>query len=831
MAVTPPFFPHQSHPAEQIRRFMTDKRPQLCVVRGPSGSGKTWLATHLLGESAADTAMFVVQGQHTLQTTPLACWRLALHGRRSRFRRAGAVPEITQDTMKAASKVTLGLSELVNVVIGASKRFRKAPLTLTDEQFAALYELGAVCGDKSLVLVADDLQWWDDQSIVLLRAMLLPAFVNSFPFLARVMIVAVLRSDLEPSASVARLLNDLHPPIVSLELPDVPAMAAALQAFGIADIDANLVSALHAATGGHLQLVREVARYMTDESARNQFTAASVSEWSSEQRQEFLRNAIRDRLASAGSSAGKSMELLEVAATIGVAFSEASLRCMTRDDPTRYEQELPGLLTLGILERNGQLLRFAHEILQYALVPVTGPRRHELHRHLSDCVRLLNPADYDERAFHHFCASEFDLAQSFATLGSLARVRRGLGRCPSTLATFVPTTNEALFAADRILNEATDSWLKNAYSKAVEQLKEFPADIPSVLLAERAYLLSDSLMKSIEAADRLAAIDLLGEWRLRVQDEFELWFRLSTALMVAHSHMSNLHLAREVEQDIIQVLDKRRSYDPEVEVYVNTLYRKSDAIHEIEIVARRQQEAVRYFRGDELREGPRHPAEYARSAANLIGTLVVLGEYTSAIGLAEKLTGWLRQIPPAMLPRPTVALNNLLLAQFLSKDSDISQVVTAFEELLSDASRSEDKLLIQNNLATMQIHASSLNTAIEILEKCDEALGGLYRPDPYYSYFIRSNLAAVRFHASLLPDPYSAWQELSGLLSSVHEPLRPFLQRRHELLVAGFSDVNPGDLRAWDSYLQSLHPRQLGRPWTFYGRGFLLSDIQHWSDG
>jgi hypothetical protein len=826
--------PHQHDAAERLRSLLaTVRKPGLCLLTGPSGSGKSWLAAAVSESFHAGgpepLPLLVVQGQHTLQGTPLACWRLALYGRRSRFARPGAYQEIAQETMRAASKVTLGLSEVVNIALGARKQFRNAPATLNDEQFGILHELAVLAHNQTaFVLIADNLQWWDEQSIVLLRALFLPAFVDNFPFLLRSQVIGVLRKEAERSSVVERLIHDLRPPTVTLEMPDLAASEAALRQFGVVDAGPQIAVAIHAATGGHLQLLREVARYLHSSSGSPRAGVAGV--WSSECRRDFLRDSIRERLASSdmGAALPASFQLLEAAATIGIAFTEAALRCMTRDDTVQYERALSVLTSLGILERNGSLIRFAHEILQEATASDSPGRRSELHERFADCLRLLNPTDYDARSFHLDCAGRTEDAQVMAILAALSQLRNGVG---GSTADHQAPLGTSVSAASKLLDEATRRWFANEYPQVIELLTSFPTDVPELLSAERAYLVADSLLKSIEAGDRAAVIDLLEDWRGKVVDEFEIWFRLSATLMVARSHVGALDAARAIEREIIGKVDKRRQYDPAAVVYAHTLYRKSDALHEVEVVARRQQEAVRFFRGDVSIQAPRHPSEYARAAANLIGSLLVLGEYASASELADDLIAWLSTASGGLLPRATVALNNLLLVRLLSGTATPAEVVPAFEDLLAAAARAEDRLLIASNLSVARARSGDLRGALGILEQCDRSLGLLYRPDPYYVYFVRSNLTAIRFHGGALPDPLSAWSQLEPQLVELHQPLRPFLCRRHELLATAFSDISPGDITGWDDYLQTRHPRQLGRPWTFYGRGFLLTDIQHWSDG
>jgi hypothetical protein len=72
--------------------------------------------------------------------------------------------------------------------------------------------------------------------------------------------------------------------------------------------------------------------------------------------------------------------------------------------------------------------------------------------------------------------------------------------------------------------------------------------------------------------------------------------------------------------------------------------------------------------------------------------------------------------------------------------------------------------------------------------------------------------------------------EICGkLVKHFYPAIKVTMARRHELLIEAINEAPKLNAQQFDNYLTEKHGMQVGPQWSFYGRGFLLSDIQFWS--
>jgi hypothetical protein len=55
------------------------------------------------------------------------------------------------------------------------------------------------------------------------------------------------------------------------------------------------------------------------------------------------------------------------------------------------------------------------------------------------------------------------------------------------------------------------------------------------------------------------------------------------------------------------------------------------------------------------------------------------------------------------------------------------------------------------------------------------------------------------------------------------------MKRRQELIRDAIKEAPALSAEEFDAFLLQEHGLQIGPQWAFYGRGFLLTDIQFWS--
>jgi hypothetical protein len=153
-----------------------------------------------------------------------------------------------------------------------------------------------------------------------------------------------------------------------------------------------------------------------------------------------------------------------------------------------------------------------------------------------------------------------------------------------------------------------------------------------------------------------------------------------------------------------------------------------------------------------------------------------------------------------------------------------------YRQLLAERRAVADRQLILNNFMVVLALAGHCDEALHIGYKVEREIRDLRKDDAYYRYFVQTNMAGLFHLSGRRSEGEQLWHELETRVPTIPQEDRPYLVERQQLQLDAFAEVATGDAAGWHDYLQRKHPVMLGDGWRFFGRGFLLSDIQFWSE-
>ena len=335
--------------------------PQLMVVVGEAGVGKTRIAAELAdavrpsGAIVGRARCFASKGR--LALAPVAEW-LRSPALRPGFERLDPVWR----------------TEVVRLVPELATRGEDSPpAPLTDAwQRRRFYEglaRAVLGGETETLLVLDDLQWCDGETLAWLELL-----VHLEPA-ARLLVTATLRpEELDDNPDLVAFchklrargtLNELE--LAPLGADDSAQLAAAL---GGRPLDDEAARRLQATTGGVPLFVVEAARQGADRSPR-------------------VEALLADRLAQLGPDG---QELAGVAAAIGRDFSLELLETAAGVSDEVLVSAVDKLWRRRLLrERSGTTYDFAHDLLRDAAYErISPPHRHLLHRRIANALERLH---------------------------------------------------------------------------------------------------------------------------------------------------------------------------------------------------------------------------------------------------------------------------------------------------------------------------------------------------------------------------------------------------------------------------------------------------------
>ena len=804
------------------------RRPAL--LQGPPGVGKSWLSRGIgaLWQRGGGSTV-IAEGARAQSDFGLYPFGLALAGLPAGW--DAYVPVAT--SIARVVEAVLGTGGLITGTIegitsaGPDRRVPSAAF-LEEEEQTILHELERLGQGKPLLLIADDLHWWDARSLRLLSGLLDPRLQTAFPFLRNIRVLLV--QTMEPYQRVANPLQ--HAAVVSLavnrrELKRVPqeAFGDVLAALGLrVALDLDAINTIHSFTGGHLTLARRAARHINVGGVDSLLDAAHASE--------FVARLLTERVSRLGELGVNAVGILEVAALLGLAFRREELVCASPLDERETVQLLAYVNEEEVLQTVDETCRFAHDLLREYFFEA-GESGHSQHRlRLADCLRRLRPADYPARALNALDAGLDADARALTVQAAMAEIRAGRDwqAMPSPLVELA-SAGDAAEAIDAL---ASSYELLSEYRRdeCLSEIERTPHSLGKVVRAEADYVRARCLLSTRSEVDRERARQILSGWSGLQEEEFELGTRMLRLLVYGLSHLSDKTSGRELEARLQIALSERAAFDEFALDELHVLDRCSGSLVQPDMSLIRCRRAAEYFAPPAGQSLPRRPVEYYRCLSNLIAKLISNGSYREAVDKVDGLERLLAQYGDDAFPRPEFARMNTNLARYRAGDLS-AEAAAAVQAGLHRRLRSEgDPYYGSNALAVFRVMSGDPDGA-------SEQLGDLHRmllrrraePEPSMSYLLQANRIAIDYVTGTDPARcLERWDALDSLLAVMPYMITPMLQRRHELLGQLMASGQSATPVEFDEHALRAAPGESGPIWDNFGRGFRLPEIEFWRD-
>ena len=814
--------------ATEVARGLRDS-PDITVIEGSPGAGKSLLAKgigELWEEGGGSVA--VAEGDSLRSDVALYPFGFALAGLGSGWRSLGSsvagVAKAAETLVGTAGIITATVQALAN----ASRAGRKGRmLLLSDTEQEILVELRQLAKRPPLLLIADNLHWWDARSLEFLGRLRNPRMREAFPFLADLRILAVQTP--EPYQTVANpaahevLLAPMETQPVRLPKIPLEGFDKVLVALGAPEPTPEQTRDIYSFSGGNLALAQRCAVRLAQ--------GEDLALMAEDSDQDFVRRLMGERIRSLGAMGKQAVTLLEVAAIVGLRFRRDELVCASDSDETETARLLRYCREEDMLQFEDGAGRFVHDVYRRHFLGSGYGDKIGIHERLADCFRQLRPGEYDLRCINAIDAEQLTDAATLGIQASLQAEREGRSwrELPDRILDAIEAGDLGNVA--RSLVAAHHALRAYDYGACLSALDDLPHGLPKPLVAEVTYLRAACLMSTRSEADREAARRILGGWSTYVNVEPELGIRLTLLSLYGLMHIVDKRPGIEMEEEIGRALIDRVNLDTTAKDALHTLDRCSGGLYQVDVALRRIRRAAKYFGPDDGDGLVRRPMEYYRCLVNLGSSLISNAEYEEACESHETLTRFVEQYPNGTFSRLDYPLMNQVLAEFRAGRIGSAEAADRQRRLLEMPAVENDSYYGANALAVYLTLSGQHDEAIKILQDAEAHLiANRPEPEPNITYLLGSNLCLVRFVSGERDGIPSEWEKVGAIIPNFVFPSKPVYERRHELLADILREPCVMSALELDQVLLSRNRDELGPLWEDYAHGFMLPAIEMWRE-
>ena len=327
------------------------------VLRGDAGIGKTRLIQEIIGDARA-RGMTV---------------RVSEAGELDQTRPFGAICDALGVSPRSPATALAELARRIEGHGAWSGHLEDVPVEVHHIIEALIGVFESLCTTAELLLVIDNLHWADNSSLAMLRRLI--RLSRRYPAL---ILASARPTDKQAVVALVEAVRQGGGTVLDLGPLDTESVLSLAGQLAGGPPGPHLADQVARASGNPLFVVELLTRLVQEE--RISITPAGQAEVDGCGSPAGLTVSILHRLSLLQA---ESIELLRVAAVCGHTVDMAELSMLTDRDILSLAESLRAVVRAGIVETNGDMLSFRHELIHDALYqdwPV--PVRRSLHREL-----------------------------------------------------------------------------------------------------------------------------------------------------------------------------------------------------------------------------------------------------------------------------------------------------------------------------------------------------------------------------------------------------------------------------------------------------------------
>ncbi len=812
-----PLLIHQSEFFSELKMLIKEK-DSICVI-GKSGIGKSFLSNKLCEEYLLNgyvTLLFI--GDKLNQYRPYYPFHQVFNNESCLNNYKELPIELSKEIPHIGNVVSIILEKLLSRENRALQQ--KYPY-LNNEENSIISKLKYLMKNKKVLLVFDNFQWWDKQSISLLSILI--SSYEDFHQNHNCKNVFVFTSS-NLNSDILNFLKEHNVPQVEFKEMSYSQFLRERQQLGFQNcLDEKQLQFIYKLADGNIFLFKQIAREFPDNTCfPTQDNISGI---------QYLNELLEKRMTELGATGKQIMYVLEFGSVIGLSFSYYELEQVTQMKKGVFSQIISRAKEWNLVEDDQEktYYKFVHDIILEIFKHRIESNVFEYYEKLEECLMKIKPGSYLRRARYRVYMRDLPEAVLRYVMELFQELR-------DNNSVYTEIENEALGLMDDdirsyyfSMKKAYQFYLQKKYQETLIILKKIPFNLNRLLLAERDLLKSRCLSKSLKEHDRKEAIYILEKYYENdfIKREEDLWERLMTSLVTAYYHGSYKERAQELEEELLSNLSERTLFDSMANLRINILLRNSNSIHDSEFAEGFIKKAVKYFSRKTSYGIPINVLEYYKALLNYSATLCKNGKFQNAFQQTQAALKLETDFQDIEFPRKQILYNNYVISGYLAGQVQLSEGIQILEMIKNNLPPIAERLFYTSNLSIFYILSNELTMAESCLEQemqyfmIDTDLEGSYKYRVYLNYAIIFYLKGDDVNAKIYLD--IARNSIDTLTD--HSYLKKKMELLFDIIDHEERIVIP---KCFDSCLLEKVPHYQNSVWNFLGLVFPYAILSNW---
>ena len=793
---------------------------QHILIEGKSGSGKSFTIKQLqieLNKEKYQTIIF--DGDYQYDDREYHPFKKAL------FSDCVTSKELIIGGVAEASKEIPVAGNIISYIIKSFsvKKNITNNMVLNSEEQNILSKLRQILKKPNIVLVFDNIHWWDRRSLQLLKLLLTNKQILNTDKLNKFTIIfsitsnqTVIHGDLVDSIIRETEYKKMPFPVISLPEFKDTLLSKTLQSFSSAQI--NL---LYNLVNGHLQVFFEIINEITN----NNFDFDATYE----SNKQYLSSVLEKRLKDYGADSIQILKTLEYASIIGLTFSVYELKNITQSAENELRTIINETRNLAITEETDNIdyIKFAHDIIREIFKNKVDEQHIGYYSSLAMCIREIKPDQYLRRARYFIKCQLTREAITVYILEIIKQIRLYGKVLPTVYDEINPLFNSLQREYIELMQLAYNLYSQKKYKTAVSKLDLILDIYPIELLTERDILKIRCYSKTMASAEVQKFVNKYNDIRSdsTYNNERDIWERFSQALMIAFAHLGNIEVAREIESEILRSLSERLNYDDTATKRMYIIKRVANSIHNIEVSSIFVKDAFEYFGGSA--SGIRDIKQYYISLVNFSTILINQGEFNKAYNIIMEGFNIENNNQDIEFPRVQLLRNNYIISGYLSGNLNENECILLYEEILSDMPNIiSERLFYKSNLSIFWALKDDPQKALNILQKEAKLHYDIEEKEGLYQYRVVTNTSIYLY---MLGNVDIAIEQLNSICNLTRRLINgSFFSKKNEILIQLMEQNTLTTGKEWLNKPFSVQPSYQGAAWKYFGLGYAFMAVCNW---